>query len=150
MPKAAHPGDAADLYAVEQVILRPGVPALVKTGLVLDLPEGWRAWITPRSGLALKHGVTVANAPGLIDAGYRGEVGVILVWGGHAPNVTEYEMFDPASGVTHRLRTTEFHIAPGDRIAQISFARIEPTQLVQGAEISATERGASGFGSTGK
>jgi dUTP pyrophosphatase len=129
MPTAAHPGDAMDLYAIEEVILLPNMPVLVRTGLVLDIPPGWRAWITPRSGLALKHGITVANAPGLIDAGYRGEVGVILV---------KFEGY------------TQLTVMPGDRIAQISFQPIVPVSLTQVAEVSETSRGAGGFGSTGK
>ncbi|MCC6591612.1 MAG: dUTP diphosphatase [Bryobacterales bacterium] len=128
VPQAAHPGDAADLFAVEDVTLRPNAPVLVRTGLVLDLPAGWRAWITPRSGLALKHGVTVANAPGLIDSGYRGEVGVILIC--HSP-------------AGHR-------VSAGDRVAQISFARVFCTDLIEVDEVSKTERGGGGFGSTGK
>ena len=81
LPTYAHPGDAGmDVYAVEDVTLYPNTPTLVKTGLVADIPTGYEIQVRPRSGLALKEGITVWNSPGTIDAGYRNEIGVILLW----------------------------------------------------------------------
>lgn len=173
LPKAAHPGDALDLSAVGEVILQPNVPTLVKTGWAIELPPDYRAWVTPRSGLALKHGITVANAPGLIDPQYRGEVGVILLWNGHAHNTMQWYL--PVSGnkrwvdvgpellevekhersvlpwetLYHPTGKYGFRIAPGDRIAQLTISRIEPFEISEAEELSTTERGANGFGSSG-
>jgi dUTP pyrophosphatase len=169
MPDAAHPGDAMDLRAIEDVILQPNVPTLVKTGWAIEMPPTVRAWITPRSGLALKHGITVANAPGLIDPAYRGEIGVILLWNGHNGNGgTAFEgvPFTPRdvigstfSGAFDGDQEAEddfldeacnrFRITSGDRIAQISFASILAVEHVETEELSATARGESGFGSSG-
>lgn len=161
LPKAAHPGDALDLSAVEEVILQPNVPTLVKTGWAIELPENYRAWVTPRSGLALKHGITVLNAPGLIDPAYRGEVGVILMWSGLNPNAQAFsngrdvqwkhgvDFIDFPSGDYHLIHLTGFRIAPGDRIAQLTYSRIEPTENIESEELTETTRGAAGFGSTG-
>jgi dUTP pyrophosphatase len=114
--------------AVERTLtLRPGARALVPTGLVLELPPGLEAQVRPRSGLALRHGVTVLNSPGTIDADYRGEVMVLLVNLGDAP----------------------FAIRRGERIAQMVVARAERVELHERAAASATRRGAGGFGSTG-
>jgi dUTP diphosphatase len=107
--------------------LAPGARALVPTGLVLELPKGWEAQVRPRSGLALRHGVTVLNSPGTIDSDYRGEVGVLLVNLGDEP----------------------FAIRRGERIAQLVVQRVERARLVEGQRIAQTRRGASGFGSTG-
>ena len=101
---------------------------LVPTGLSLEIPEGFEAQVRPRSGLAAKLGVTVLNAPGTIDSDYRGEVGVVLV----------------------NLSTEPCTIAPGDRIAQLVFAKVERAMLVVRAELTETTRGAGGYGSTGK
>lgn len=109
------------------VILAPGARSLVPTGIAIALPEGYEAQVRPRSGLALKHGVTVLNAPGTIDADYRGEVGVILVNLGEAP----------------------FVIRRGDRIAQMILASVERLGWQESADLSETARGAGGFGSTG-
>jgi dUTP pyrophosphatase len=113
---------AADL------ILAPGARALVPTGIALALPSGFEAQVRPRSGLALKHGVTVLNAPGTIDADYRGEVGVILVNHGEAP----------------------FVIRRGDRIAQLILSAVARLAWREGDALDATTRGAGGFGSTGR
>jgi len=128
LPSYAHEGDAGmDVRSVEDVEIAPGSRALVHTGLVMMLPPGWEAQVRPRSGLALKHGVTVLNTPGTIDAGYRGEVGVILANFGEGP----------------------FKVAKGDKVAQIVVAPVARAEIVESAEVDETERGAGGFGSTG-
>jgi len=106
----------------------PGQRALVPTGLTIALPSGYEAQVRPRSGLASKHGVTVLNAPGTVDADYRGEIGVLLINHGDAP----------------------FSIRRGERIAQMVIAAVVRVELVPAAELSATERGSGGFGSTGR
>lgn len=128
LPAYAHEGDAGmDVRSVEELEILPGARALVHTGLVMMLPPGWEAQVRPRSGLALKHGVTVLNTPGTIDAGYRGEVGVILANFGSEP----------------------FCVAKGDKVAQIVVAPVARAGIVEAAEVDDTERGAGGFGSTG-
>lgn len=112
----------------EPVLLGRGERALIPTGLVIELPRGFEAQVRPRSGLALRHGVTVLNSPGTIDADYRGEIGVILVNFGDKP----------------------FSITRGERIAQIVFARVERVELCAREEVNQTERGPNGFGSTGR
>lgn len=117
-----------DLYANldESITLKPLERKLIPTGLFLELPEGFEAQIRPRSGLAIKNGITVLNAPGTIDADYRGEVGVILV----------------------NLSSDNFTINNGDRIAQMVIAKYENAEWQQVSEINETDRGAGGFGST--
>lgn len=110
------------------VELRPGEYQLIKTGLFMELPEGYEAQVRPRSGLAFKHGITVLNSPGTIDADYRGEVGVLLI--------------------NHGKET--FVIEDGERIAQLVVARFEQVQWSQVEELADSDRGAGGFGSTGK
>jgi dUTP pyrophosphatase len=130
LPAYATAGAAGlDLVAAVEapLVLRPGRRALVPTGLVLELPAGWEAQVRPRSGLALRHGVTVLNAPGTIDADYRGEVGVLLV----------------------NLGERAFTVARGDRIAQLVLARCERVALAEARAASPTRRGSGGFGSTG-
>ena len=128
LPSYAHPGDAGmDVRSIEELTIPPGGRALVRTGLVMQLPPDTEAQVRPRSGLALKHGVTVLNAPGTIDAGYRGEVGVILANFGDAPFVVE----------------------KGMKVAQIVVARVEQAEIEEVLETDATMRGADGFGSTG-
>ncbi len=128
LPTYAHPGDAGmDVRSVEEVTIAPGARALVHTGLVLMLPPDAEAQVRPRSGLALKHGITVLNAPGTIDAGYRGEVGVILVNFGEKPLTVE----------------------KGMKIAQLVIAPVTQAKVVEVSEIDSTDRGAGGFGSTG-
>ena len=109
------------------LVLAPGDRALVPTGLFLQIPPGYEAQVRPRSGLALKRGLTVLNAPGTIDADYRGEVGVILV----------------------NLYAAEQIIAPGDRVAQLLFAPVTRGELIEVAALDETARGGGGFGSTG-
>lgn len=130
-PTYAHVGDAGcDLVAREDVTLEAGGGrALVPTGVAIALPEGWAGFVQPRSGLAIKHGVTVLNSPGLIDSGYRDELRVILV------------NTDPA---------TDYEVRRGDRIAQLV---VQPVTAVTFAEVDSldhTERGAGGFGSSGR
>jgi len=128
LPERATAGAAgADLRAAAEVTLEPGARALVPTGFAIALPEGYEAQVRPRSGLALKHGVTVLNAPGTIDADYRGEIGVILVNHGDAP----------------------FRVAKGDRIAQLVVAPVTMAHFAEGPLPDGT-RGEAGFGSTGR
>ncbi len=128
LPSAAHPGDAGlDLHAAAAMTIAPGAWATVPTGLTIELPAGTEGQVRPRSGLAVRHGVTVLNAPGTIDEGYRGELGVILINHGPAP----------------------FEITPGARIAQLVVKPRLEVQVVEVDEVSATARGAGGFGSTG-
>ena len=128
LPSYAHPSDAGmDVRSVEGLVLAPGRRALVHTGLVMLLPPGYEAQVRPRSGLALKSGVTVLNAPGTIDSGYRGEVGVILV----------------------NLGDADFQVRKGDKIAQLVIAPVTQPEVVETTEMDETDRGAGGFGSTG-
>jgi dUTP pyrophosphatase len=129
--QSAHAAGLDLLAAVPEaapLILSPGQRALVPTGLTIALPPGYEAQVRPRSGLAAKHGVTVLNAPGTVDADYRGEIGVLLINHGDAP----------------------FPIRRGERIAQLVIASVVQAELVPAASLSATERGAGGFGSTGR
>jgi dUTP pyrophosphatase len=132
LPLPAYQSDGAagmDLVAavMRAQTLRPGARALIPTGLILELPPGCEAQVRPRSGLALRSGLTVLNSPGTIDSDYRGEVGVLLV----------------------NLGDAQVRIARGDRIAQLVIARVERARLVEIADASRTRRGAGGFGSTG-
>lgn len=128
VPAYARPGDAGmDLCSVEEGVLEPGCHRLFRTGLAAALPPGTEGQVRPRSGLALKHGVTVLNAPGTVDEGYRGEIGVILVNHGKEP----------------------FAVSAGMRIAQFVVANVVRAEVETADDLSATERGAGGFGSTG-
>ncbi len=130
LPEVATTGSAgADLRAAvaDPITLGPGDRALVPTGLQLEIPEGWEGQVRPRSGLALRHGVTVLNSPGTIDSDYRGEIGVILVNHGREP----------------------FVIRRGERIAQLVFARVERVEWLEVANLSHSARGEGGFGSSG-
>lgn len=130
LPRFAKPGDAgADLYARIDLTIAPGERALMPTGVAIALPPGFAAFIHPRSGLALRDGLSMVNAPGTIDASYRGEIQVILI------NV------DPKKPIT---------ITRGDRIAQLVIQRIEQVRFVPVTHLPGTDRGAGGFGSTGK
>lgn len=130
VPSYARSGDAgADLLAREPATIAPrGGRAVVPTGIALALPEGWAGFVQPRSGLALRHGVTVLNAPGLIDAGFRDELRVLLV------------NLDPEE---------PFEIARGDRIAQLVVQQVATCRFTEVDELPASERGLGGFGSTG-
>jgi dUTP pyrophosphatase len=129
--QSAHAAGLDLLAAVPEdspLILAPGAYALVPTGLTIALPPGYEAQVRPRSGLAAKHGVTVLNAPGTVDADYRGEIGVLLINHGTKP----------------------FPIQRGERIAQMVIASVVRVELVSAASLSATQRGDGGFGSTGR
>lgn len=129
LPAYQHASDAGmDLVSVEPLTIAVGARALVPTGLVLELPPDYEAQVRPRSGLALKKGVTVLNTPGTIDAGYRGEVGVILI----------------------NFGTEPFEIKPGDRIAQLVLSPVTRAhEIVEVESVAASDRGTGGFGSTG-
>jgi len=116
-----------DLRAVEDITLEPGIPRLTPTGLAIELPAGYEAQVRPRSGLALRHAITMPNAPGTIDPGYRGEIRVILLNLGREP----------------------YLVHAGDRIAQIIVARYEPVEWEE-AELADSRRGTGGFGSSGR
>lgn len=131
LPEYATPYSAGlDLRAnlEEDIILKPLQRSLVKTGLFIELPEGFEAQVRPRSGLALKKGITVLNSPGTIDADYRGEIGVILI----------------------NLSQEEFIITNGERIAQLVISKHEKISWEEVDNLESTERGSGGFGSTGK
>jgi dUTP pyrophosphatase len=129
MPTRAYPGDAGlDLYAAEALELAPGARASVGCGIAVELPPGHAGLVLPRSGLALRAGLTLANAPGLIDAGYRGEVRVLLL---------------------NTDRESAFSVEPGMRIAQLLVVDAPEILLEEVPELAATERGARGFGSSG-
>jgi dUTP pyrophosphatase len=129
LPAYAHPGDAgADLSAAEDVDLGPGERALVRTGVAIALPAGYAAFVHPRSGLATKHGVTIVNAPGTVDAGYRGEIKVTLL-------------------NTDRKHPVSFR--RGDRIAQLVIQRVERAVFHEVDQLPGSARGDGGFGSTG-
>lgn len=128
IPAYAHPGDAGmDLFCAEDLLLRPGERALAPTGIAMAIPEGYEGQVRPKSGLALKQGLTVLNTPGTVDAGYRGEVGVILINLGQEPA----------------------EIRRGQKIAQIVFTKVESAGLEITEHLDSTRRGAGGFGSTG-
>ncbi|GAA0107038.1 dUTP diphosphatase [Clostridium tertium] len=129
IPNYAHQGDAGlDLYSVEEVKINPSETALIKTGIKIELPPQTEAQVRPRSGLALKHGITVLNTPGTIDEGYRGEVGVVLI--------------------NHGKET--FIVEKGMKIAQMVVKPVWYVEVDEVEELSETERAEGGFGSTGK
>jgi len=130
LPAYAHgPSEDAgmDLHAVEEITLEPNIPRLVPTGLTIEVPSGYEAQVRPRSGLALKHAISMPNAPGTIDPGYRGEIRVILINLGREP----------------------YTVHAGDRIAQMIVARYEAVEWLEGA-LADSSRGAGGFGSSGR
>ena len=129
LPKYAKSGDAGvDVYARIDWVLEPGERALIPTGIAIALPEGYVCLAHPRSGLAAKNGITIVNAPGTIDSGYRGEIQIILL---------------------NTDATETFQIKRGDRIAQLVFQRFEVAEFEEVANLPTSERGAGGFGSTG-
>jgi len=129
LPAYAREGDAGlDLYAVETVTLSPGARAAVGTGIAVAIPAGCAGFVLPRSGLALRHGLSLLNTPGLIDAGYRGEIRVLLV------------NHDLAESVT---------VKRGDRVAQLVVQRVEAAELIEVEMLPPSARGTGGFGSTG-
>lgn len=128
-PEYAYAGDAGvDLRSVERVELAPFERCMVSTGISIAIPEGYAGFVQPRSGLAVKHGVTVLNTPGLIDSHYRGELKVVLI------------NLDPSE---------TFAIEPGDRIAQLVIQKVEHVRWVEVEELDSTDRGQGGFGSSG-
>lgn len=128
MPQAARVGDAAyDLYSSVEYTLQPGERYAVSTGIAIEIPEGFEGQVRPRSGLAMKEGVTVLNTPGTIDSGYRGEVKTIMVNLGDSP----------------------FRITKGMRISQLAIRPVPEVEFIEVDEISDTQRGEGGFGSTG-
>lgn len=128
IPSYAHPGDAGlDLFSIEDKIIESGSTSLIKTGIKIELPEGTEAQVRPRSGLALKHSITVLNSPGTIDEGYRGEVGVILI--NHSKEI--------------------FKVEKGMKIAQMVIQRVIKAEIEEVEELSDTSRAEGGFGSTG-
>jgi dUTP pyrophosphatase len=128
LPDRAYAGDAGlDLSSCERVELAPGARALVPTGLAVAIPEGFAGFVQPRSGLAVKHGISIVNTPGLIDSGYRGEVQVALL---------------------NTDATEPFVVEPGMRIAQLVIVPVPDVELVEVDALPETERGARGFGST--
>ena len=130
LPSYAHPGDAGcDLVTTVDVVLQPGERALVPTGIALAVPEGWAGFVQPRSGLALRHGVTCLNTPGLIDAGYRDELKVLLL------------NTDPQE---------DFLVLRGTRIAQLVVQRVEHCAFTEVSALPDSVRGLGGFGSTGR
>jgi dUTP pyrophosphatase len=130
LPTRAYDGDAGlDLYAVDTMTLEPGDRASVSTGIAVEIPPGQAGLVLPRSGLAARHGIALVNAPGLIDAGYRGEVRVLLL---------------------NTDREVAFTVAPGERIAQLVVVRVETPIVTEVQELALSERGAGGFGSSGQ
>jgi dUTP pyrophosphatase len=128
LPEYETPGSAGlDVRCTETIVLNPGERILAKTGLFVEIPLGYELQVRPRSGLALKQGITVLNTPGTIDADYRGEIGVILM--------------------NHGLSVVEFK--PADRIAQLVLNKVERIQWLQTESLTGTKRGQGGFGSTG-
>lgn len=153
VPKYAHVGDAGfDLVAVEDKIVRPGESASVRTGLAFEIPQGMELQIRPRSGISKKTKLRISNSPGTVDSGYRGEVQVLF------DNITSVDamyMFAPTLNVSgetdegDKVASGIYHIRKGDRIAQGVIAYLPSVILVETDELSETERGTGGFGSTG-
>jgi dUTP pyrophosphatase len=130
LPEYAHGPDedaGMDLRALTAVVLSPGIPQAVPTGIAIELPSGYEAQVRPRSGLSLKHAITIPNSPATIDPGYRGEIRVILL----------------------NLGSADYKIEKGDRIAQLVIARYEPVEWEEG-ELNESTRGVGGFGSSGR
>ena len=129
IPKYSHEGDAGmDLVSVENVVIKPNHRIAVRTGLQVELPNGYEMQVRPRSGLALTKGITVLNAPGTIDSEYRGEIRVILI----------------------NLSSSDYSVEKGDKIAQAVINKFEKVKIEESKELSVTKRGEKGFGSTGK
>ncbi len=128
IPSYSHPGDAGlDLFSIEKVEILPGEAQLINTGIAIALPPNTEAQIRPRSGLALRHSITVLNSPGTIDAGYRGEIGIVLI--NHGKN--------------------RFKVVPGMKVAQMVVSSFIQAKLMIANDLNVTTRGDNGFGSTG-
>jgi dUTP pyrophosphatase len=129
LPTRAHPDDAGlDLHALEAAVLEPGQRVSIPTGIAVEIPAGHAGLVLPRSGLAARHGISLVNAPGLIDAGYRGELAVLLL---------------------NTDQSATFELAAGDRVAQLVLIRVEVPRPVEVQALSTSERGTGGFGSSG-
>lgn len=129
LPTRAYPGDAGlDLCALEDHTLEPGERASIRTGVAVEIPDGQAGLVLPRSGLAARHGISVVNSPGLIDAGYRGEIRVLLL---------------------NTDRSERFALAAGDRIAQLVLVTVQTPEIVEVDALAASHRGDGGFGSSG-
>jgi dUTP diphosphatase len=129
LPTRAYAGDAGlDLYALEDGVIAAGERASIRTGIAVEIPAGQAGLVLPRSGLAARHGIALVNSPGLIDAGYRGEIRVLML---------------------NTDRSDPFTFAAGERIAQLVLVRIESPEVIEVEELALSERGAGGFGSTG-
>jgi dUTP pyrophosphatase len=129
LPTRAYEGDAGlDLYALEPAELAPGERASLRTGIAVEIPPGQAGLVLPRSGLAARHGIALVNAPGLIDAGYRGEISVLLL---------------------NTDRLTSFSIAAGERIAQLVLVGVQTPEVAEVDELAVSDRGVAGFGSSG-
>ena len=129
VPCFAHEGDAgADVYAINEAVVPAGKTAVISTGIALEIPKFMEVQVRPRSGLAFKHGITVLNTPGTIDCQYRGEVAVLL----------------------YNASDRDYHVSKGDRVAQLVVSKLPECEYEEVEDISDTERGAMGFGSTGK
>ncbi len=129
LPVYANPGDAGmDLFSLKEYSLYPGKRALIKTGIAVEIPLGYELQIRPRSGLALKHGLSIVNSPGTIDSGYRGEIGIILINHGGE----------------------KYEIKKWDKIAQAVLNKVEHCNIIEVNELGETQRSSGGFGSTGK
>ena len=129
LPRYAHEGDAGlDLFAGKETVLAPGARALIPTGVAIELPAGFAGFVQPRSGRALKEGLSLVNSPGLIDSHYRGEIQVIAI------------NHDPQAAIV---------VEYGERIAQLVVQRVEQCELVEFGQLGDTARGEGGFGSTG-
>ncbi|MDP2710555.1 MAG: dUTP diphosphatase [Solirubrobacteraceae bacterium] len=129
LPVRAHDDDAGyDLHALQPATLAPGARAMVRTGIAIELPAGHAGLVVPRSGLAARHGIAIVNAPGLIDAGYRGEIKVLLL---------------------NTDRDAPFEVAAGDRIAQLVIVAVATPPIAEAETLAATVRGEGGFGSSG-
>lgn len=129
LPRRAYSGDAGlDLHALEACLLAPGERATVRTGIAVEIPNGEAGLVLPRSGLAARHGIALVNAPGLIDAGYRGEIRILLL---------------------NTDRSEPFEIVAGDRIAQLVLVKVQAPEVTEVDVLPASDRGAGGFGSSG-
>jgi dUTP pyrophosphatase len=129
LPTRAYDGDAGlDLYAVEEARLDPGERVSIGTGIAVEIPVGQAGLVLPRSGLAARHGIALVNAPGLVDAGYRGELRVLLL---------------------NTDRTAPFTVSQGERIAQLVLVRVEAPEVAEVSELALSDRGSEGFGSSG-
>jgi dUTP pyrophosphatase len=130
MPRYQHDGDAGlDLPSRIDFVLEPGARAMIPTGIAVAIPQGYAGFVLPRSGLASRHGIALVNSPGLVDAGYRGEMSIVMI------NTDKRE---------------PFHIKRGDRIAQLVIQKVVEARTVQVNELDTTSRGEGGFGSTGR